>query len=93
MKYPQKPSAVGKFYEKPPVRFILLAINRKNVKARMGFVNPSYYHIYGSIPRDSYKIRKVKRDKKVGFFFEVPDFCLKLSLVRKKFKLNKFIKI
>jgi len=69
IKYPQKPSAVGKFYEKPPVKFILLAINRKKVESRMGFVKPSYYHIYCSIPRDAYNIIKVKRDKEGRFLF------------------------
>jgi len=69
VKYPERPEVVGKFYEKPEIEFILLAIDRTKVKAKMGFVKPSYYHIYGSIPRNAYKIRKVKRDKKGKFYF------------------------
>lgn len=70
VKYPQRPEVVGKFYEKPSVKFILLAINKKKVKSRMGFVKPSYYHIYGSIPKESYKIKNVIRDKKGRFSFK-----------------------
>jgi hypothetical protein len=69
VKYPQRPEVVGKFYEKPPVKFILLKIDRREVKARMGFVKPSYYHIYGSIPMKAYKIINVKRDAKGRFHF------------------------
>lgn len=38
-------------------------------KAKMGFVKSSYYHIYSSIPKIAYKIRKVRRDKKGKFYF------------------------
>ena len=70
VKYPEGPEVVGKFYEKPSVKFILLAINRKKVKAKMGFVKPSYYHIYGSIPRKAYKILSVRRNKNGEFILK-----------------------
>lgn len=70
VKYPQRPEVVGKFYERPSVKFMLLKVNREKVKARMGFVKPSYCHIYGSIPKNAYKIIPVRRDKKGRFYFK-----------------------
>jgi len=67
VKFPERPEIVGKFYEKPSVKFILLKIDRKKIKAKMGFVKPSCYHIYGSIPKDAYKILPIKRDQKGRF--------------------------
>jgi hypothetical protein len=69
IKYPERPEVVGKFYEKPSVEFILLKIDRKKIKIKMGFVKPSYYHIYGSIPKQAYTIKKVRRDEKGRFHF------------------------
>lgn len=69
VKYPQRPEVVGKFYEEPKIEFILLKIDRTKVKSKMGFVKPSYYHVYGSIPRNAYKIQEVRRDKKGKFYF------------------------
>ncbi len=65
--YPERPEVVGKYYESPKVKFLLLKIDKSKVKARIGFVKPSYYHIYGSIPRKAYQILKVRRDKKGRF--------------------------
>jgi uncharacterized protein (DUF952 family) len=59
--------AAGKFHEKPSVKFLLLKIDRSKVKTKMGFVKPSFYHIYGSIPKEAYKILNVRRDKKGRF--------------------------
>lgn len=63
VKFPERPEIVGKYYEKPSTKFLLLKIIKQKVKAKIGFVKPSYYHIYGSIPKGAYKILKVKRDK------------------------------
>ncbi len=67
--YPKRPEVVGKYYEKPSTKFLLLKINTNKVNARIGFIKPSYYHIYGALPKNSYKILPVKRDKKGRFTF------------------------
>jgi len=59
----------GKFYEKPSVEFLILVIDKSKVKSKMSLIKQKYYHIYGSIPKESYKIRKVKRDKQGKFYF------------------------
>jgi len=69
VRLPERPEVVGKFYEKPSVEFLLLVIDKRKVRARMYFVKGKYYHIYGSIPKEAYKIKKVKRDKKGRFYF------------------------
>jgi hypothetical protein len=56
-----------KYCENPSVKFLLLKIDKNKVKTRMGFVKPSYYHIYGSIPKEAYKTSEVKRDKEGRF--------------------------
>ena len=66
----ERPDASGRFYEKPSVKFVLLTINKLKVKARMGLVKGKFYHIYGSLPRNSYNVKKVKRDKKGRFILK-----------------------
>jgi len=69
VKYPQRPEVVGKFYERPSIKFILLIIDRTKVRAKISFVKPCYFHIHGSIHRGAYKIRTVERGTKGKFYF------------------------
>lgn len=57
----------GIFYKDPKVEFVLLTIDRSKVSARMGFVKSKFYHIYGSIPKQAFKVKSIKRDKKGRF--------------------------
>jgi hypothetical protein len=45
---------------------LLLEINKKN-KARIGLVKNKYYSIHGSIPKNSYKVKKIKSGNKDRF--------------------------
>jgi hypothetical protein len=65
---PNNTKLAGKFYEPPTVKFLLLKINPKKVTARIGFVKPCYYHIYGSIQKKAYTVKNIKRDKQGRFF-------------------------
>jgi hypothetical protein len=67
VRHHERPENVGRFYEEPSVKFLLLKIDRKKIRARMGFVKPGYYHIHGSLPRESYELLEVKRDSKGRF--------------------------
>jgi uncharacterized protein (DUF952 family) len=60
----------GKVYEKPSVEFVLLIIDRSKIKARMKFVKDKFFHIYGSLPKDSYRIKKVRRDREGRFILK-----------------------
>jgi hypothetical protein len=57
----------GMFYEKPDVEFLLLRIEIKKVKSRIGFIPPAFCHFYNSIPKNAFKVVKVKRDKSGRF--------------------------
>ena len=60
----------GKFFEPPKIKFLMLKIKKDKIRARMTSDNDICYHIYGSIPKDAYKIKKVRRDKKGRFIFD-----------------------
>ncbi len=57
----------GKFPEPPSTEFLLLIIDMKKVKTKIKFVNTNYCHIYGSISKNAYKVKKVKRNQKGRF--------------------------
>ena len=57
----------GIFYKDPKVEFVLLIIDRRKVSAKMGFVKSKFYHIYGSIPKEAFKVKSIKRDRRGKF--------------------------
>lgn len=63
----------GKGIEFPAdVEFIILIIDTKKIKSKFSFAEfngTRYFHIWGSIPKEAYKIKEVRRAKNGDFIF------------------------